>query len=478
LYVKPANFFNLPQLILPITVINHYLCGQILKIYFMKKNIAKIIFLGMIAVTFSACLKFQNPYSVLPPGVWRGVLKLEQREIPLKTHSAKLNADPKAKFEEVTKGELPFNFEVVYDSQEKFHIDLINAGERIRLDDISIGRNKRTARDTIRINFPEYQSYITAEFVGGVMQGFFKIPAKGDYSIPFEARYGQSHRFSTLNKTPVLDMTGNWETTFGVEGAEADQEKAIGQFKQEGNKLTGTFATETGDYRFLEGEILANKMYLSCFDGAHAFLFEGKILEDKTIFGTFQSGKSSKTTWEAKKNDTYKLRDAEKLVQTKTGVSEANINFTNPEGKVISLQNAEYQGKVKILQIMGTWCPNCKDETKFLSEFSKNNPNVAVIGLAFERHKEKSKADLAISNYKKVMKAPYEFAVAGYADKKEASEVLPFLDKVMAFPTTVYIDKHNKIRKIYTGFYGPATQEHAAYKADFEAYVKNLEAEK
>ena len=437
----------------------------------------KVIFSSLIvSLLFSSCLQFNNQYTGFPPGIWRGVLKLEQKDQPLKTRSAHLDADPNLKFEEVTQGELPFIFEVIYDTKDKFHLEIINANERIRLDDIRMGRDRRTGRDTFRIMFPEYQNYLVGAIEGGVIQGKWVVPSKADYSIPFSAKFGQSYRFTTLQKAPTADISGNWETTFGVDAEAKDQEKAIGQFKQSGNQLTGTFATETGDYRYLQGEVQANKFYLSCFDGAHAFLFEGKIVNDNALIGAFQSGKNAKSIWEAKRNENFKLREADKITQIKN--TEAKISFQNPDGKVISLQNPEYQGKVKILQIMGTWCPNCKDETRFLSEYTKNNPNVAVIGLAFERNKEKEKANAILKNYKNAMQAPYEFVVAGSADKDEAGRVLPFLDKIAAFPTTVYIDKHNKIRKIYTGFYGPATNEFGAFKTEFETFVKGLENEK
>ncbi len=437
----------------------------------------KIIFSSLIiSFLFSSCIQFTNQYSGFPPGVWRGVLKLEQKDQPLKTHSAKLDADPNLKFEEVTQGELPFIFEVIYDTKDKFHLEIINAGERIRLDDIKMGKDRRNGRDTFRITFPEYQNYLVGAFEGGVMQGRWVVPSKAEFSIPFTAKFGQNYRFTTLQKPPTSDISGNWETTFGLDDEPKNQEKAIGQFKQNGNQLTGTFATETGDYRYLQGEVQANKFYLSCFDGAHAFLFEGKIVDNNALIGAFQSGKSAKTIWDAKRNDNFKLRDADKITQMKT--SEANINFTNPEGKVISLKNPEYAGKVKILQIMGTWCPNCKDETCFLSDYVKNNPNVAVIGLAFESNKDKEKANAVLQKYKTAMQAPYEFVLAGASNKEEAGKVLPFLDKIAAFPTTVYIDKHNKIRKIYTGFYGPATNEFAAFKTEFDAFVKMLENEK
>ena len=46
--------------------------------------------------------------------------------------------------------------------------------------------------------------------------------------------------------------------------------------------------TETGDYRYLDGVVSGSKMYLSAFDGAHAFLFNKKMLnqmKSRAVFG-------------------------------------------------------------------------------------------------------------------------------------------------------------------------------------------------
>ncbi len=440
---------------------------------FRNKNI--VILLAICAIFCSACIQMPNKYSSVAPGYWRAVLQLDPKNQPLKTHSAKLDADPNTKFEEVSGGELPFVFQVIYDTPDKFHIEIINAEEHFRVDDIQLGHDRKTGRDTIRINFTEFETYITGAYQGNVMEGLW---VKGANKIPFVARQGQNHRFSTLAKTPTADISGKWETTFGIDKEKVEeQEKAIGEFVQKGNRLSGTFLTETGDYRFLEGEVQANKFYLSCFDGSHAFLFEGKIIDNQSLIGFFRSGLTGYEQWEAKRNDAFKLRDEYALTQVKAGQEAININFMNPNGKNISFQNPEFQGKVKVLQVSGTWCPNCRDESVFLTEYCKTNPDLAVVGLFFEKHKEKDAANAQLRRYKEKMRIPYETLVVGYADKNEASAALPMLDKIMAFPTTIFIDKNNKIRRVHTGFTGPATSQYAAFKTEFDTFVKQLQAE-
>ena len=89
--------------------------------------------------------------------------------------------------------------------------------------------------------------------------------------------------------------------------------------------------TETGDYRFLEGTVQENKFWLSVFDGAHAFLFEGKILNDNELTGTFRSGKHYTTTWAAKRNADATLTSPDSLTYLLPGYDAVAFSFENPD---------------------------------------------------------------------------------------------------------------------------------------------------
>lgn len=413
-----------------------------------------------------------NTYSKIAPGIWRAELSLIPKNISPNKKGEPLAEKLHMKFDEVTEGQLPFLFEVKYKNNSDFTIDIINGEERISVTDIQFGRDRRLGKDTLIMRFPEFESYIKAICEGGIMEGEFVITSKENYRIPFTAQFGKNYRFSDLKKKAVLDISGSWETTFDENTKEPY--KAIGDFVQKGNQLSGTFKTESGDYRFLDGNIEADKLYLSCFDGAHAYLFEGKIQADHKIYGSFRSGLSEPSIWEANKNSTFKLTNPDSITFINKSINDIEFNFPNQNGKIISLKNKEFEGKVKILQIMGTWCPNCKDETKYLIEISKQFPSLAIIGLAFERHKDSVKANNAINIYKKVLQVPYEIVVAGINKKEEASKSVPFLNKINAFPTMIIIDKKNKIRKIHTGFSGPATNEFNTFKGEFGMFIESL----
>ena len=129
---------------------------------------------------------------------------------------------------------------------------------------------------------------------------------------------------------------------------------------------------------------------------------------------------------------------------------------------MVSSGDSLFHNKVVIVQILGTWCPNCMDETRFLNEWYKSHhkQGVEVVGLAFESKDEFAYAAGRVRKMKEKMNVTYPVLIAGNKDKKKAAEALPMLEKVVAFPTTVFIGRDGKVKKIHTGFSGPGTLEY------------------
>ncbi len=292
-----------------------------------------------------------------------------------------------------------------------------------------------------------------------------------DYFIPFTASLN-SEGHSTESVEPI----GNWEVTFS-KGTE-DESKAIGVFRKGKNKITGTFLTETGDYRYLEGKITGTDFYLSCFDGSHAFQFTGTFVNDSTITnGMFYSGKHWKEQWIASRNDTFKLRDAYSLTHLNPGYDRISFTFPNLENKKVSLDDPQFKDKVVIIQLMGTWCPNCLDESIYFTDLykRKQKDGLEIIALAYESRPDFEYAKTRVEQLKTRLGSAYTFLIAGTSDKKEAQKTLPMLNQVMSFPTTIVLDKKHNISSIYTGFSGPGTgKAYEDYKVKTEAQLDSL----
>lgn len=424
----------------------------------------------LLLLSLKSCFTIENQYTGLAPGPWRATLDLSELSGAPKV--AELEEE-QYDFNDTKPNHLPFNFEVKYTNEQDFYIELINGEERIKVTDIQIGRDRRTNRDTFFIDFPVYDSYLKGIYMGRVMEGNWVVKNRTNYSLPFVAKFGRSHRFTQLKEPSMIDVSGTWEVLF--EDADGPY-PGIGEFVQEGNEVRGTFLTETGDYRFLEGTIQKNKLYLSVFDGAHAFLFEAKVLEDNSLIGLFKSGRHYQATWSAKKNEQATLTAPTDLTYMKEADAPFDFSFENADGQLVSLTDEAYQGKVKLVQIFGTWCPNCRDETKFLVDYFQKHPNeqVAIVGLAFEKHKDPAKAKEKLHTYKQRMGIPYELLLAGSSDKADASQVLSMLNKVISYPTLLYLNRNNEVVKIHTGFSGPATSKYEDFVTDFEETIDQL----
>lgn len=418
------------------------------------------------------CVTTDTSFTRVAPGIWRGVLELEKFRIPVREKDTIF-----VLYDQFKESELPFNFEVKYLDEERFYLEIINGSERIRLDSIEYGRDRTRARDTMNIHFPEYQTYIHVEIRGGVMQGEWVVKNRDDYRIPFYAHAGKDFRFTSLKEPPLKNISGEWATLFGTDTNEP--EKAIGEFRQDGNHLEGTFRTETGDYRYLEGTVQGRKFWMSTFDGTHAYRFSGSIRGD-SLFGEFRSGKHYRTLWTAWRDPAFQLGRADSLTSLKNG---ANISFDlrTPEGGNLTFPSQAFDGKIKIFTIMGTWCPNCRDEQVFLRDYLQKHPDIAgeiaVAGFAFERHKDPAQANAHLLQYKKKMGIPFDIVYAGKNDKAEAEKLFPALSKVMAFPTMIIIDKQNRVRRIHTGFDGPATSKYGAFEKEFAELMETLHKE-
>lgn len=355
--------------------------------------------------------------------------------------------------------EMPFMIDVK-EHNGKYTFFLINADERIPLDEVVIDG------DSIHVPLFVFDATIHAKVEGDEMTGVWVKNYIEGYGLPFKAVFGQSERFVTQQE-PEADFGGKWEVDFINEDG---SDKAIGLFEQSGRKLTGTFLTPTGDYRFLEGVVDGITMKLSCFDGVHAFLFEATMKEDGSIEGDFWSGKSWHQKWKARRNEDFELPDPYSLTYIKEGYEKFAFKFPNMEGDLVELSDLRYQGKVVVVQILGTWCPNCMDETAFLADWYKRNKErgVEIIGLDFETKDDMDYAIRRVNRMKDKIGVTYEILFAGSTDKESVAKALPMLNHVMSFPTTIILDKNHKVRRIHTGFSGPGTGEY------YEKYIEEF----
>lgn len=359
---------------------------------------------------------------------------------------------------------LPFYIFYNYENKE---LIVINDEERIILEPIE------HSGDSTVFGFISFNSKLVFKSSGKkLITGYFhNNDRKTKGKIPFHAKFDGKRLKFKKTKT-AHDISGRWKTSFSA--FKDDEFPAIGVFKQnDKGRVGGTFLTETGDYRYLAGEMKGAKLTLSCFDGSHAFLFTADLV-NSNLSGTFHSGSHWKTNWIAQRNDEFELSDPYELTYLKDG---AEIKFSKPNtsGNEYTYPNKELKGKVVIIQLIGTWCPNCLDETNYFKELYKahHDEGLEIIAIGYEAQENFKDQAMRIKNYTEKKNIPYPILVGGIASKEMAAKDFNMLNNITSFPTSIFINRQGEVVRIHTGFNGPGTGE--VYKNYVEETNKLIE---
>jgi thiol-disulfide isomerase/thioredoxin len=365
-----------------------------------------------------------------------------------------------------------FNF-YVKDSLGKQVIYIRNGDERLLVDDI------QWKLDSVVIRLPFFESQLRAtQSKDGWLDGvWLKRLQEGYQSMDFTAFQNVNFRFPG-GLRPATDISGRWAAQFG-DPAKKSPAHLVGEFVAKGGYLTGTFLDPTGDYRYLEGVVTRDSLKLSCFDGGHAYYFRARITSDSTLEGQYFSGANFSEPWTAVRDANAKLPDEFSLTKWRKDAGTMDFSFPDLNGKTVSFSDERFTNKVVLVQIMGSWCPNCMDETRFLSEFYDryHSKGVEIVGLAYERSTDFARSQKSLLAFQQRFGVKYPILITGVTvdDPQKADKTLPQLEAIVGFPTTIFVDKQGRIAKIHTGFNGPGTGAHyEEQKKEFYGIVDGL----
>lgn len=357
--------------------------------------------------------------------------------------------------------QLPVRFSIQQQGNTSF-VHIKNGAEDIVL------INERWNKDTCFVQFPNFDSELKLIAINkneliGVWTNFNKT---NTYKIPFFATLNQKKQNKNNYNNKIV---GRWETYFSEKASLEDAGVMI--IQQKNDTLNGTVLTETGDYRFLEGRTNGAEFYLSAFDGTHAFLLNG-LLKNDSIKGYFYSGIHYVTPFFGTKNDLFVLRNADSITKQIDG-KPVTFTLKDIENKTYVFPNKTTKNKVVIIQLMGTWCPNCTDETVFLEQLyaEYHHAGLEIISIGYEVGADFTAQAVKIKRLQERYNITHPLLVGGKADKKIASAQFNMVNEISAFPTAIYIGKDGKVKRIHTGFSGPGTGQ---IYTDFQAETRQL----
>lgn len=369
-----------------------------------------------------------------------------------------------------------FNFTLSYAGTQPV-IHILNAEEKLEVRQISI------KGDSVFMDMPFFESafFLRKQSDGSLSGKWVKgTSSANNVVMPFIARPGKEARF-VPGAAPVADISGKWEMT--IIRPNGTPRPAIADLVQEGSLLTGSILTPSGDYRFLEGIVKGDSLFLSTFDGSHAYVFHARIVgKDSIDGGSFYSGPTHLEKFSAIRNPQAKLPVAETSIFVKPGQEKLNFRFPDLQGKLVGITDERFRNKVVVVQLMGSWCPNCMDETAFLSKYYQENKHrgIEMVALAYEYSLDPERTRRSLGKFQQRFQVGYPMLITPVtsADTLRTEKTLPQLTPIKVFPSTIFIGKDGKVKKIHSGFYGPATgDQYTQYKTEFEATIRELLAE-
>jgi thiol-disulfide isomerase/thioredoxin len=323
-----------------------------------------------------------------------------------------------------------------------------------------------TAMNEGRYHLPPFDGIIEGTWSEAGFQGVWRDQLRVDYAVQLTAARATHHppaqAMPTETRTWNLHLPASDPLPSGTLILTGD-----------GTRAHGTVATPTGDFRFLTGQQSPTGYAIGTFDGAHLYLFQGEW-NGQDLVGNFYSGNHYETSFKATERiaapqwtpGTAQMRDSIPF----------EVYTLDSTGKRVHMGLKELQHDVTVIDLMGTWCPNCIDEIQLLKSLAVTYPDVGFMSVAFERNADTApeQAFERLDRFRQELEIPWEIRLGGIADKQVAAEAFPFLERVASFPTTLFIHRDGRILT-HSGFNGPATGDgYAAEVAAFHDHSQQL----
>ena len=327
----------------------------------------------------------------------------------------------------------------------------------------------RQEGDSLVFELGDYAADITAIQRGDSLIGrYHNVGRKGPRTIPFRAYRGVWEA-----QPGTAALLGRWDAWF--ESGFAQSPRVL-EFTNGPRGLEGTVISNSGDYGLFWGEMQGDSFAIGHFDGSFVYLLAGKVADD-TLRGTFHAGLRTETPFVAVRT-TGKAHLTPPTAVTRADTSERfRFSFPDLQGHPVGSDDARFRGKVVLLDIFGTWCPTCHDAAPGLVRLYReyHRRGLEIVGVAFEVTGDSATDAPLVRHYREKFRIPFPLLLGGVSDAEAVSAALPQLDGFTAFPTTIFLGRDGRVRRIHAGFYGPATgAQYAALEGEFRREVEAL----
>jgi thiol-disulfide isomerase/thioredoxin len=327
----------------------------------------------------------------------------------------------------------------------------------------------RLGGDSIIFDISDYAATITAVLQGDSLTGLYRnVGNRGPRTIRFRATRG---RWATT--AAPKGLLGRWDATYFQDWGTSPR---VLELRNGPAGLEGTIISNTGDYGHFSGLVTADSFAMAHFDGSFVYLLTGKLNGD-TLRGIFHAGLRTQTAWKAvRSTGTTHLKSPTEITRADT-TAPFHFDFLDESGRRVTSDDSRFKGKVVLVDIFGSWCPTCHYAAPELVRLYHRyrSRGLEMVGLAYEVTGDSAVDARQVRRYREKFKIPFPTLVAGTNDTEAAAATLPQLKGFTSFPTTLFLGRDGRVRRVYAGFYGPATgAQHTRLIQEFEREIERL----
>ena len=374
--------------------------------------------------------------------------------------------------------EIPFRFEIAVNGAEAQ--GFFYEGDR------KVGSSSgRFVDGVLTLDYDHLNTTLEMTLNGGELVGTYRNKRAG--ARPQDVRM---KRFTpvAIDGADAPALAGTWEMRRLAEEATASRDTRTWTvfLRQSGAEFSGTILRVDGDTGTLVGRWRNGRLTLSHFAGERPNLFEATLNADGTLAVAFNRTahylvvRSS----DARAKGIPAPPDPSRYTSVKDPTTPFRFSFPDQNGKLVSDTDATFRGKVTILAIGGSWCPNCHDEEPFLVELHKDYGarGLEIVGLMFENDPDPNVSRPRIQSFVKKYGIRYPMLLAGTTNPspttRTIAEALPQVVNFGAYPTTIFLGRDGRVRSVHAGFASPAAgDEHGRLKKEIRDLVERLLAE-
>lgn len=326
--------------------------------------------------------------------------------------------------------------------------------------------------DSVTFDIADFAATITARLHGDSLTGMYRnVGSRGPRAIPFRAARGRWER----EQAPAV-LTGSWDATLTADGRASPR---IFLFDNGAAGFRGAVVSNSGDYGEFSGAVLGDSIALFRFDGSFVYMLTGR-LEGDTLRGTFHAGLRTQTPFVAVRSSGAPHLSEPTAMTGADTTAPFRFAFRDVEGRLVTSSDARFRGKAVLIDVFGTWCTTCHEAAPILSRFYREyrDRGLEIVGFAYEVTGDTAVDGALVRRYRDKIGVPFPLLLAGVSTVASASETLPQLSGFSSFPTTIFLGRDGRVRRVHAGFYGPATGVmHTRQVENFRAMIEQLLAE-